>query len=118
MVVGAVISLLLAALIGGSGIWAVSRRSGGDVNADVQRLVAPAQIAAAVMLAAGGILALAAPGRIGVPAMILGAVGAVGTVAAASWQGAQYAARREASSACGSGGGCGGCEKVCGQNPG
>ena len=37
------------------------------------------------------------------------------TIAAGSWQGARYAARREATAGgCGSGAGCGGCAKICG----
>lgn len=118
MVVGAVVSLLLAVLIGGSGLWTLRRGAHpvGDLNAAVSRLVAPTQIAAAVMLGAGGIVALAAPGRTGVVALVLGAVGAVGTVAAGSWQGARYAAARATGAACGSEGGCAGCEQVCGEN--
>ncbi|MEI7914081.1 MAG: hypothetical protein WCH82_04980 [Mycobacteriaceae bacterium] len=119
MVPSAVVSLLLAALIGGSGVWTMSRGgSGGDVNTAVQRLVAPTQLAAAVMLAAGGIIALAAGGRIGLAALILGGIGALGTIGAGSWRGARYAAQREAASGCGSGSGCAGCEQVCGDSRG
>jgi len=119
MVVAAVISLLVAALVGGSGLWTMSRGStGGDVNTAVQRLVAPTQLAAAVMLTGGGVMALAAPGRAGVLALILGGIGAVVTVAVGSWRGAHYAVRRQAAGGCGSGGGCAGCELVCGQSPG
>ena len=120
MVIGAAVSLLLALLIGGSGLWTLLRGSGsgGDLNAAVSRLVAPTQVAAGVMLAAGGAVALAAPGRVGVLALILGGIGAVGTVAAGSWQGARYAAQREAAGGCASGGGCAGCEQVCGENRG
>lgn len=118
MIVGAVISLLLAALIGGSGLWTLRRGSdpGSDLNAAVSRLVAPTQIAAGVMLAAGGMVALAAPGRTGLVALVLGGIGAVGTVAAGSWQGARYVAPRATGGGCDSGGGCAGCEQVCGEN--
>ena len=114
MVIGAVVSLLLAALIGGSGLWTLTRRSRADVTGQVMRLVAPTQVAAAVMLAAAGVIALLAPSRVGMAALLVGFAGAVGTVAAGSWQGARYAASRESLAACGSGGGCGSCTKMCG----
>lgn len=117
MTIGAVLSLVLAVLIGGSGLWTLARRPAVDLTSAVVRMVAPTQVAAGIMLAVGGVLALAAPGRLGLIALIGGAVGAVGTVLAGSWQGARYAARREAASAgtggCGSAGGCGGCGEVC-----
>lgn len=118
MIIGAVLSLGLAVLIGGSGLWTLARRPAVDLTTEVVRMVAPTQIAAGIMLAAGGVLALAAPGRIGLIALIVGAVGAIGTVLAGSWQGARYAAGREAAASgsgggCGSAGGCGGCGEVC-----
>ena len=116
MTVAAVVCLGLAVLIGGSGLWTLARKPGVDLTTEVLRAVAPTQIAAAVMLTAGAILALAAPGTIGAIGLIGGVVGAVATIAAGSWQGARYAAHREAAagSGCGSGEGCGGCAKVCG----
>ncbi|MEI6253161.1 MAG: hypothetical protein WCP30_10175 [Mycobacteriaceae bacterium] len=116
MAVGAVVCLGLAVLIGGSGLWTLARTPGVDLTGQVLRAVAPTQLAAAVMLAAGAILALAAPDTIGKIGLIGGVVGAVATIAAGSWQGARYAARREASAGggCGSAEGCGGCAKVCG----
>ena len=117
MVLGAVLSLGLAVLIGGSGLWTLTRRPTSDLTGQVLRMVAPTQVAAGVMLAAGGVMALAAPMRIGLIGLIVGALGAIGTVVAGSWQGARYAARREASSGaavgCGSSEGCGGCSRVC-----
>ena len=115
MTVGAVVCLGLAVLIGGSGLWTLARTPGVDLTGQVVRAVAPTQIAAAVMLAAAAIVALAAGGQIGVIALVTGVVGAVATIAAGSWQGARYAARREATAGgCGSGAGCGGCAKICG----
>lgn len=114
MVVGAVVSLVLAVLVGGSGVWTLTRPSARDLTGQVLRAVAPTQIAASVMLAAGGVCALAAPPRFGLIALIAGVLGAVGTIAAGSWQGARYAAQQEGSGGCGSGDGCGGCAKVCG----
>jgi hypothetical protein len=116
MVVGAVICLGLAVLIGGSGLWTLARRPGVDLTSQVVRAVAPTQIAAAVMLTAGAIIALAEPGTIGKIGLAGGVIGAVATIGAGSWQGARYAARREAAAGggCGSAKGCGGCAKVCG----
>ncbi len=116
MTVAAVVCLGLAVLIGGSGLWTLARRPGVDLTGQVLRAVAPTQLAAALMLAAGAVLGLAAPGALGRISLIGGVVGAIGTIAAGSWQGARYAARREAAAGggCGSGDGCGGCAKVCG----
>ena len=114
MVVAAVVCLVLAALIGGSGLWTLTRRAPADLTGQVVRAVAPTQLAAAVMLAAGAVVALTAPHRIGLIALIVAFVGAVATVGAGSWQGARYAASRQATGGCGSGAECGGCAKVCG----
>ena len=117
MTVGAVVCLGLAALIGGSGLWTLTHTPGVDLTGQVLRAMAPTQIAAAVMLAAGAIVALTARGQIGVIALVTGVVGAVATIAAGSVQGARYAARREeAAGGCGSGVGCGGCAKICGNS--
>lgn len=114
MVVAAVLCLCLAALVGGSGLWTLTRRPAGDLTGQVLRLVAPTQLAAAVMLAAGAVAALLAPATVGTLGLILGVAGAVATIGAGSWQGARYAARRESEASCESGGGCGGCGNVCG----
>lgn len=116
MTVAAVVCLGMAVLIGGSGLWTLARTPGVDLTAQVLRAVAPTQIAAAVMLAAGAVVGLVARGQFGWIAIITGVVGAVATIAAGSWQGARYAARREAAAGggCGSGEACGGCAKVCG----
>ena len=52
------------------------------------RAVAPTQLAAAVMLAAGGVVALSGQPSIGL--LVLCIAGALGTVAAGAWQGARY----------------------------
>lgn len=114
MVVAAVVCLGLAVLIGGSGLWTLRRPAPSDLTGKVLRAVAPTQVAAGVMLAAGGIVALSAPHRIGLMALVVSAVGAVATVGAGSVQGARYAESRQSSGGgCGSGAGCGGCAKVC-----
>jgi hypothetical protein len=113
MVVAAVVCLGLAVLIGGSGLWTLRRPVPADLTGKVLRAVAPTQVAAGVMLAAGGIVGLAAPSRIGLIGLIVGVVGAVATVGAGSWQGARYAASQQGGG-CGSTDGCGGCAKMCG----
>ncbi len=113
MVVGAVLSLVLAALIGGSGLWTLARRSGVDLTGQVLRAVAPTQVAGAVMLFAGGIAALAAPVRIGFVGLILAAIGAISTIGAGSWRAARYAARQQRVADCGSADGCAGCTQLC-----
>ena len=64
MVIAGVVCLCLAVLIGGSGLWTLRRTPGADVTTQVLRAVAPTQLAAAVMLAAGGAVALAVPARV------------------------------------------------------
>lgn len=113
MVVGAVVCLCLAALIAGSGLWTLRRGSPADLTGQVLRLVVPTQLAAALTLAAAGVVALAVPGRVGAVGLAIGVLGALGTVATGSWQGARYAARRESVTACQADGGCGNCEKAC-----
>ncbi|GAY18652.1 hypothetical protein [Mycobacterium sp. shizuoka-1] len=111
MFVAGVVCLGMAVLIGGSGGWALTRPPATDVTGQVLRAVAPTQLAAAVMLAAGGAAALAAPPRIALVVLIVCVLGAVGTVAAGSWQGARYAARREAEANCA--GSCASCTLSC-----
>lgn len=115
MVIAAVVCLGMAVLIGGTGLWTLRRPAPADLTGVVLRAVAPTQLAAGVMLAAAGIVALTAPHRIGLTALIVGGVGAFATLAAGSWQGARYVERRQAAGGgCGSAEGCGGCAKVCG----
>ena len=113
MVVGAVLSLVLAVLIGGSGLWTLARRSGVDLTGQVLRAVAPTQVAGAVMLFAGGIAALTAPARIGLGGLIIAAIGAISTIGAGSWRAARYVARQQRTADCGSADGCAGCTQLC-----
>jgi len=111
MLIGGVVALCVAVLVGGSGIWTLTRPPGVDVTGQVMRAVAPTQLAAAVMLAAGGTVALAAPAQTGLLVLIVCAIGAVGTVAAGCWQGARFAARKEAAADCS--GSCASCTLSC-----
>ena len=64
------------------------------------------------MLAAGGVVALAASGHTALVLLIVCVTGALGTLAAGSWQSARFALRREAAAAdCG--GNCVGCTLSC-----
>jgi len=58
--------------------------------------MAPPQLAAAVMLAAGGVVALAASPDTALVVLIVCVAGALGTLATGSWQSARFALRREA----------------------
>ncbi|MCV7348126.1 hypothetical protein [Mycolicibacterium rhodesiae] len=112
MFIVGLVCLGMAVLVGGSGAWTLTRPPGADVTAQVTRAVAPTQLAAAVMLAAGGVVALAAPARTGLLVLIVCVIGALGTIGAGSWQGARYAARREAQ-ASGCAGSCASCTLSC-----
>jgi hypothetical protein len=91
------------------GVWSL-RRPGAEVAELPARLVAPAQLAAAVMLAAGAAVALAAPQPLALALVSMCLVGAVGTMAAGFWQTARYALRREAPIC---GGDCAACPLSC-----
>jgi hypothetical protein len=74
--------------------------------------MAPTQLAAAVMLAAGGMVALAASPHTALVVLIVCVAGAVGTLATGSWQSARFALRREAA-ALSCAGGCAVCTQSC-----
>ncbi|MCK0175969.1 hypothetical protein [Mycolicibacterium sp. F2034L] len=96
MVIAAVLCLIAAVAVAGTGLWLVTRPTSGDPVRRSLRAVAPTQFAAAVMLAAGGVVALSAPHATGILALIAGVVGAVGTVAAGCWQTAKAITRAQA----------------------
>lgn len=116
MTVVAVLCLALAALVGGSGLRTLLRPGRSDLTGRVLRSVAPTQVAGAVMLAAAGATALAAPPQIGLIGLVVGVTGAVATIAAGSWRGARYAERAQPAAGCESDSGCGGCATPCGDS--
>jgi hypothetical protein len=92
MLIAAVICLCAAVATAALGVWLLTRPRSGDFVLQVLRGVAPTQLAAAVMLAAGGVVALSAPPQTGMVVLIVCVLGAVGTVAAGCWQSAKVAA--------------------------
>jgi hypothetical protein len=118
MVLVAVLCLCAAVAVGALGLWLLTRPRSVDPRQQILRAVAPTQLAAAVMLAAGGVVALAAPPETGVLAVIACGVGAVATVAAGCWQSAKVVARSEANHAAAAadadcGGSCASCVLSC-----
>ena len=105
--IAAVLCLCAAVLTAATGLWSLARPAVDPVRM-VLRAVVPTQFAAAVMLAAGGAVALAAPPHAGILALVACVVGAVGTVAAGCYQSAKVVARREATA-----GASAGCEGAC-----
>jgi hypothetical protein len=99
VLITAVLCLCAAAATAAMGLWSMARPHSGDVVAQVLRAVVPTQLAAAVMLGAGGVVAFAAPPQAGLLALIVCIVGAVGTVAAGCYQSAKSVAQREAGGA-------------------
>jgi hypothetical protein len=111
MLIAAVLSLCAAAVTAALGLWSLTRPRAGDPVGQVLRAVAPTQLAAAVMLAAGGAVALAAPPHTGVLVLVVCVIGAVGTVAAGCYQNARIVAQREAAVSCA--GECASCTLSC-----
>jgi hypothetical protein len=91
MLIAAVLCLCAAAASAALGVRALARPVPAGGTQQVLRAVAPTQLAAAVMLAAGGMMALSNQPSIGLLVLCVG--GAVGTVTAGVWQGARYAQR-------------------------
>lgn len=109
MLIAGVVCLCAALTCLVFGLRALARP--GSVDPGI-RALAPAQLAAAFLLAAGASVAfLAPPGGALVVAICV--AGAVGTVLAGSWYAARYLARRGVPEAqCG--GSCAGCSLPCG----
>lgn len=104
MLIAGALCVCAAAISASFGLWALLRPRAADPAQLMLRAVAPAQLAAAAMLGAGGVVALAGPPRGALLVLVISVLGAVGTLAAGSWQSARYAARRPVESGC-----CGGC---------
>ena len=115
MLIAGVLCVCLAVLMAGSGCghWRAPQLTAADTAALVMRSVAPPQLAAAIMLAAGGAVALAGRHGTALPVVIVCIIGAIGTVAAGSWQTARFALRHEEAAAAACGGSCAACTLSC-----
>ena len=118
MVAAAVLCLCAAVVTAAQAVWWLTRPPTVDYVRRVLRAVAPTQLAAAVILAAGASVALSAGPPMSAVVLIGCVVGAVGTVAAGCWQSAKAVLRdqkrREAQSSAGCGGACATCTLSCG----
>jgi hypothetical protein len=113
MLIAAIVVLCAAVATAALGGWSLARPHTDDLVAQVLRAVAPTQFAAAVMLAAGGVVVLAAPRAIGLPALVVCVLGAVGTVAAGCYQSARVVAAKNATASDGCAGSCASCTLAC-----
>lgn len=113
MLIAAVLCLCAAVVTAALGLWSLKRpvlTPAAEPTGQVLRAVAPTQLAAAVMLAAGGSVALAVP-QAALPMVVLSVVGAVGTVAVGCYQSAKLVTQREAAASCA--GSCASCTLSC-----
>ncbi|OMC34149.1 hypothetical protein A5740_10985 [Mycobacterium sp. GA-1841] len=115
MLIAALLCLSAAVIVGVFGLWLLTRPRTGDPVRSVLRAVAPTQLAAAVMLAAGGAAGLAAAPHTGLMVVVVCIIGAVATVATGCWQSAKAVAVTEAQGQSGGGcaGSCAGCTLTC-----
>lgn len=112
MLIAGVVCMCAAVASAGFGTWSLSQGQVVDSTQLALRAMAPTQLAAAVMLAAGGVVALAASPDTALVVLIVCAAGALGTLATGSWQSARFAIRQEAA-APGCAGSCATCTQSC-----
>ena len=111
MLIAGVVCMCAAVASAGFGTWSLSHSQTVDTTQLALRALAPTQLAAAIMLAAGGVVALAASPHTAF-VVIVCIAGAFGTLAAGSWQSARFALRLDAAAArCG--GNCAMCTQSC-----
>jgi hypothetical protein len=118
MLIAGVLCVCAAVASTGFGTWSLAHAHNGDPTQLALRAMAPTQLAAAVMLAAGGAVALAASAHTALMLLVVCVAGALGTLAAGSWQSARYVLRPETSGATASGaadcaGDCAACTLSC-----
>lgn len=97
MLIAGVLCVCAAVASAGFGTWSLSQSQTINSTQVALRAMAPTQLAAAVMLTAGGVVALAAAPGTALVVLIVCVAGALGTLAAGSWQSARFALRHEAS---------------------
>lgn len=112
MLIAGVVCMCAAVASAGFGTWSLSHSQTVDTTQLALRALAPTQLAAAIMLAAGGVVALAASPHTALVVVIVCVAGAFGTLAAGSWQSARFALRRDAAAAS-CGGNCAMCTQSC-----
>jgi hypothetical protein len=112
MLIAGVLCVSAAVVLAVLGLRSLVRPAGTGTVELIMRSVAPPQLAGAIMLAAGGAVALAAPAATALPVICVCIVGALGTVAAGSYQTARYTLRHEeAATTCS--GSCAACTLAC-----
>lgn len=112
MLIAGVVCMCAAVASAGFGTWSLSQGQPVHTTQLALRAMAPTQLAAAVMLAAGGVVTLAASPSTALVVLIVCVTGALGTLAAGSWQSARFAIRQEAG-APGCAGNCAVCTQSC-----
>jgi hypothetical protein len=113
MLIAGVLCVCAAGVLAVLGLRSLSRPAATSTAGLVMRSVAPPQLAAATMLAAAGVVALAAPPATAITVACVCIVGAIGTVAAGSYQTARFALRQQEAAADSCGGACAGCTLAC-----
>ncbi|SOJ58116.1 hypothetical protein MSIMFB_05596 [Mycobacterium simulans] len=98
MFIAGVLCVCAAVVSAMFGIWSLAQEPTADASQLALRAMAPTQLAAAIMLGAGGVVALAASPHTALVVVIACVAGALGTLATGSWQSARYALRRETAS--------------------
>lgn len=111
MLIAGVLCMCGALASAGFGTWSLAHNRSMGATALALRAMAPTQLAAAVMLTAGGAVAVAAVPETALVVLVVCVVGALGTLAAGSWQSARFALRQEAAPVCA--GSCAGCTQSC-----
>jgi hypothetical protein len=99
MLIAGVLCMCAAVASAGFGTWSLSQNPSVDTTQLALRALAPTQLAAAVMLTAGGVVALAASPHTALVVLIVCVAGALGTLGAGSLQSARFALRRETATA-------------------
>jgi hypothetical protein len=116
MFIAGVLCVCAAVASAGFGAWSLSHNQAHIETVDSTQLalrsMAPTQLAAAVMLTAGGVVALAASPQTALVMLVVCVAGALGTLATGSWQSARFALRR-ATAAPSCAGNCVACTQSC-----
>src|SRR6516165_2885157 len=112
MLIAGVVCMCAAVASAGFGTWSLSHSQTVDTTQMALRAMAPTQLAAAVMLAVGGAVALAASPHTALVVLIVCVAGALGTLVTGSWQSARFALHQEVA-APGCSGNCAVCTQSC-----